>query len=83
MSAGTQMVRLDLIEAEKAEELVSRQTLPETSSSDNGKFLKVHNGKWAKGTLPDALPAVDAEDNGKVLMVVEGEWAVAALPTGE
>ena len=80
MAANTEITRLDSVEREKIEAILSAQPLPNTTSTDNGKFLKVVSGKWAKGTLPSDLPEVDAEDNGKVLMVVEGEWAVASLP---
>ena len=81
MAANTEIARLDWIEKSKMDELMNSQTLPKTTSSDNGKVLGVNSGKWAKVTLPDELPAVTADDNGKVLMVVNGEWAVAALPT--
>ena len=83
MSANTEMARLDIVEKDKISTILDAQTLPATSNSDNGKYLGVYQGKWAKRTLPNDLPEVSADDNGKVLMVVEGEWAVANLPTGE
>lgn len=55
--------------------------LPIVTGADNGKALRVVEGKWAKADLPaDELPAVTSEDNGKVLKVVEGEWGAASLP---
>lgn len=83
MAANTEIARLDSVEREKIDAILDAPTLPTTTNSDNGKFLKVVSGKWCKGALPTELPEVDAEDNGKVLMVVDGEWAVASLPTGE
>ena len=57
--------------------------LPAVSGADDGKVLKVIDGKWAKGT-DESLPAVTAEDNGKVLKVANGAWAPGtdeSLPT--
>lgn len=51
--------------------------LPVVKAADNGKVLKVVEGKWAKADLPEELPAVTGDDNGKVLKVVEGEWTKA------
>ena len=56
--------------------------LPAVTSTDNGKILKVVNGKWDKGDAPSGLPAVTSEDNGDVLTVVEGQWAKAAASGG-
>lgn len=81
MSASTEMTRLDSIEKAKLDSLLATTPLPTVSSTDNGKVLKVANGKWAKGSETVELPSVSADDNGKVLMVVEGAWAVASLPT--
>lgn len=81
MSANTEMARLDIVEKDKITSILDAQTLPETSSSDNGKYLGVYQGKWAKRSLPSDLPEVSSDDNGKVLMVVDGAWAVASLPT--
>lgn len=50
--------------------------LPKVTSDDNGKFLTVSGGKWAKGDVPAELPAVTASDNGKVLKVADGAWGV-------
>ena len=83
MAANTEIARLDLVEKEKIEAILDAQTLPKTTSSDNGKVLKVSSGKWTKSTVTPELPAVTSTDNGKVLMVVNGAWAVASLPTGE
>lgn len=48
--------------------------LPAVDAEDNGKVLKVANGKWGKGT-DESLPPVTASDNGSVLSVVDGAWA--------
>ena len=81
MAANTPMARLDSIPAETMDKILegADNQLPSTSSTDNGKFLGVYQGKWAKRTLPTELPEVTAEDNGKVLMVVDGEWAAVEL----
>lgn len=81
MAANTEMARLDSVPAETLEKMIkgADNQLLDTSSSDNGKFLGVYQGKWAKRTLPTELPEVTAEDNGKVLMVVDGEWAAVEL----
>lgn len=50
--------------------------LPEVSSSDNGKVLKVVEGDWTTADAPSGLPSVTSSDNGKVLEVSNGEWAV-------
>ena len=82
MAADTEITRLDLVEKDKIEAILNAQTLPNTTSTDNGKVLQVKSGKWSKSAI-DTLPAVTASDNGKVLMVVDGAWAVAALPSDE
>lgn len=81
MAADTEIARLDLVEKDKINAILEAQTLPKTTSNDNGKVLKVSSGKWAKATVTPELPSVTAEDDGKVLMVVEGAWAVASLPS--
>lgn len=83
MGANTVMARLDSVEAEKINGILEAPTLPKVSGSDNGKILKVSDGKWAKVSEAVELPVVSADDNGKVLMVVEGARAVASLPAGE
>ena len=82
-TANTEFTRLDSVEKDKIEAILDAPNLPSVSSTDNGKILKVANGKWAKGNESVELPAVTADDNGKVLMVVEGVWAVADIPTNE
>ena len=82
MSANTEMMRLDSVEKEKMEGILAAQTLPKTTSTDNGKVLKVSGGKWTKGTISE-LPAVSADDNGKILKVVDGAWAVVSEVSAE
>lgn len=82
-TANTEFARLDSVEKDKIEAILDAPNLPSVSSTDNGKILKVANGKWAKGNETVELPAVTADDNGKVLIVVEGVWAVADIPTNE
>lgn len=58
--------------------------LPEVTEEDNGKILKVIDGKW-KVTQPeniDGLPEVTTDDNGKHLEVVEGAWQVVEQTGG-
>lgn len=58
--------------------------LPDVTTEDNGKVLKVIEGEWSKG-IDESLPDVTAADNGKVLKVANGEWEVGEetkeLPT--
>lgn len=74
----------DMVDA-LSEIAASTIELPAVDAEDNGKVLKVADGKWAKGT-DAALPEVSAEDEGDVLTVnAEGEWTnaepVKELPT--
>ena len=80
MGAADEIARLDFVEKNKIEALLEAPVLPQVSSTDNGKVLRVSGGKWVKGDETVELPEVSSDDNGKVLMVVEGEWAVASLP---
>jgi len=54
--------------------------LPSVTADDNGKVMKVVNGKWSKGedekgeASGTTLPAVTEADNGKVLKVSGGVW---------
>jgi hypothetical protein len=52
--------------------------LPEVTSADNGKILKVKDGEWEPGEdiSGDKLPPVSSADNGKVLKVVDAEWNI-------
>ncbi|MGA4517412.1 hypothetical protein ACPA0F_09095 [Solibacillus silvestris] len=57
-----------------AEHFEAGSSLPEVTSDDNGKVLKVANGAWDKGEAGSSLPAVTDADNGKVLGVANGVW---------
>lgn len=61
------------IEADIAD--LSSKVLPDVTSEDNGKVLKVAEGAWGVGN-DNSLPNVSSEDNGKVLKVSEGVWGV-------
>lgn len=52
--------------------------LPEVTSADNGKVLKVKDGVWNKGddVSGDNLPPVSSADNGKILKVIDAEWNI-------
>ena len=49
--------------------------LPDVTTEDNGKVLKVANGEWGAGEEEKELPDVTASDNGSILSVVDGAWA--------
>lgn len=51
--------------------------LPIVSASDNGKILRVVDGKWAVSDETVELPAVTTTDNGKILAVSSGTWSKA------
>lgn len=54
--------------------------LPEATTLDEGKVLKVVGGKWVKADdeIGDReLPEVTTLDDGKVLKVVDGKWVIA------
>lgn len=53
------------------------QGVPEVTSSDNGKILKVVDGEWATANESEELPSVSSSDNGKILKVASGAWAAA------
>ena len=74
-TANTEFTRLDSVEKEKIEAILEAPNLPSVSSTDNGKILKVANGKWAKGNETVELPSVTGTDNGKILKVSNGEWS--------
>lgn len=46
--------------------------LPAVTSEDNGDFLGVVDGEWAKVPAPSSLPPYTSADKGKVLTVGEG-----------
>ena len=71
----------DMVDA-LAEVAGSTIELPGVTEADNGKVLKVANGKWAKGT-DESLPPVTASDNGDFLRVVDGAWAASTVPEAE
>ena len=50
--------------------------IPEVSTDDNGKILKVVDGKWAASATSGSggLPEVTDADNGKILIVSDGDW---------
>ena len=52
--------------------------VPEVTSADNNKILKVVDGAWAASEAPTELPAVTSSDNGKVLEVSDGAWATGS-----
>lgn len=78
MPANTEYTSLGIVEKDKLSAVMDSQTLPNTTSADNGKVLTVKGGKWAKA-VPSGLPAVTAKDNGKVLMVVDGKWTAVKV----
>ena len=49
-------------------------SLPEVTSSDNGKVMTVVEGAWVAQTPATGLPDVDATNNGQTLKVVDGVW---------
>lgn len=78
MPANTEYASLGFVEKDKISEVLDSQTLPKTTTTDNGKVLTVKGGKWTKAA-PGGLPSVTAKDNGKVLMVVDGKWAAVKV----
>lgn len=70
--------KMGIPEMKKDIAAISEKTLPDVTSEDNGKVLKVSNGAWGVGS-DNSLPAVSGDDNGKMLMVVSGAWAVVDL----
>ena len=55
--------------------------LPVVTAADNGKILRVVNGKWAVSAETTELPAVSGDDNNKLLGVSSGKWAAVNAPT--
>lgn len=72
-------------ESTEAMEKAEEGSLPEVSSSDNGKLLGVSGGEWDVVDAPSSLPDVTYYDNGKVLGVQSGVWVAmedpSSLPT--
>jgi len=61
-------------------EQVDNRLIPTATSLDEGKVLKVSEGKWVKSDESE-LPAVTTSDNGKVLKILDGKWVAAAVET--
>lgn len=81
MASSTEISRLDYIEKEKLEKILSLVDLDSDVLSilidkpSDGQIL-VYDGtakKWKNATVV-MLPSVSSDDNGKVLKVVEGVW---------
>ena len=49
--------------------------LPDVTSADNGKILKVVSGEWNKADAPREVPVIGLGDNDKVLTVESGAAA--------
>lgn len=62
--------------------LETSKELPAVTSTNNGKILKVVEGKWALADDSNTieLPAVTADNAGQVLKVdAEGHWVVGTI----
>lgn len=60
---------------------VINPSLPNVTDFDNGKILKVIEGKWQAQTQAPELPTVTVADAGKMLMVDdEGHWIAQSVP---
>lgn len=65
--------------------------LPEVTTGDNGKTVKVVDGEWSVEQMsyndlsdkPTQLPSVTSSDNGAFLRVVDGAWAATTVPNAE
>lgn len=76
--SGSGLVRaVDMLSSE-VEDMAK---LPDVTSADNGKVLKVANGAWGVGT-DNSLPDVTSADEGKIIRVnSSGEWTLDNLPS--
>lgn len=72
------VTKLGIPKIEAEIEDLSSKVLPDVTSADNGKVLKVSDGTWGVGT-DNSLPDVTSDDNNKLLQVVNGSWAVVDL----
>ena len=60
-TANTEFARIDSVEEEKVSELLNSSFAPKVTAEDNGKILKVVNGKWelAEGNSDASAPVLE------------------------